>query len=154
MVTKYIMLEFADGKHRAIDSINDIRKATKHASMNLYSRHGVQLGYPMPYQDRVIVDIGIPDSDSDSFKVGYHLRGISTYMLGLSEKHYDSYLVGNRLFNYYEVSNPSDNSLASYFDKLDLLSQIISILQRDDDEARLFSVKLLELLRPFSNTLM
>ena len=78
MVTKTIQLEFADPNVRAIDYIQDIRKAAESAGLNLFFRYDVQLQYPMPtVDDRVVVEIKIPEEIAETFAVGNHLRGFS-----------------------------------------------------------------------------
>ena len=150
MVTKFIMLEFADCKHRAIDSISDIREAAKHAGMNLCVRHGIRLGYPMPYNDKVIVEVEIPDDLIPSFRIGYHLRGLSTNLKRIDHSKYKGYQVGNRLLTYYEVPDPSTIDKNDSNDKMTLLAQMISLLRRDDDEAHLMISKIAGILNSTS----
>lgn len=47
MVTIRTQIEFADPTIRAIDHIQDIRKAAESAGINLYSCHDVRLQYPI-----------------------------------------------------------------------------------------------------------
>ena len=88
LVTKRIQIEFADPTIKAIDYIQDIRKAAENAGLNLFSRYDVQLQYPMPDGDRVVVEIKIPEEIVDTFAVGNHLRGISTYLLSKGSNRY------------------------------------------------------------------
>ena len=137
MVTKKIQLEFADPGVKAIDHIQDIRKAAENAGLNLYSRYDVQLQYPMPTaDDRVVVEIRIPDEIVDTFAVGNHLRGISNYLLGRCGDRYQKYLVGKRLLNYVEVSE-SDHEPAglAMVDRLEAIVSFTKLLERSDDEA-------------------
>ena len=137
MVTKKIQIEFADLRIRAIDHIQDIRKAAEYAGLNLYSRHEVQLQYPMPTaEDTVVVEIKIPDKDADSFRVGNHLRGISQYLLKKNGDYYQQYLVGNRLLNYLVVtdSNVKPEGLAMV-DRLEAIASFAKLLERSDSEA-------------------
>lgn len=56
LITKRIQIEFTDPTIKAIDYIQDIRKAAENAGLNLFSRYDVQLQYPMPDGDRVFVE--------------------------------------------------------------------------------------------------
>ena len=139
LVTKKIQMEFASTEVRAIDHISDIRKAAEYAGVNLYSRYGVQLQYPMPTKDnKVVVEIKIPEEIVGTFKIGKHLRGISKYLC--DEKRYgDDYkkvLVGNRLLNYIEIS-PSlqESSGITMADRLEAIVAFTRLLERSDDEA-------------------
>jgi len=139
MVTKKIQLEFADPSIRAVDHIQNIRLAAKNAGLNLYSRYNVQLQYPMSTDDnKVVVEIKIPDELKDSFAVGNRLRGISNFLLNRCGDRYKDYLVGRRLLNYVEVSDIDSGSVSpvlSMVDRLEAISSFAKLLERTDDEA-------------------
>lgn len=137
MVTKTIQLEFADPNVRAIDYIQDIRKAAESAGLNLFSRYDVQLQYPMPtVDDRVVVEIKIPEEIAETFAVGNHLRGISNYLLSRCGDRYKAFLVGKRLLNYIEVQESNQPPAGfSMVDRLEAIVSFAKLLERSDDEA-------------------
>jgi len=136
MRTKKIQIEFADPSIRAIDHIQDIRKAAENAGMNLFSRYDVQLQYPMPDGDRVIVEIRIPDEIAETFAIGNHLRGISSFLLSRCGNRYQPYLVGKRLLNYTEVQKDRRESEGlAMVDRLEAVAQFAKLLERSDEEA-------------------
>ena len=58
LISKNIQIEFADSTIKAIDAVYDIREGVRSASLNLYSRYGVQIQTPMVYgDDKVVVGI-------------------------------------------------------------------------------------------------
>ena len=110
LISKYIQIDFADSRIKAIDAIHDIRKAAESAGLNLFSRYDVQLQYPMPSGgDKVVVEVKIPEEIINTFSIGNHLRGISAYLLKYCNGKYDQYQVGKRLLNYTEISEPTGN---------------------------------------------
>lgn len=137
MVTKKIQLEFADPSVRAIDYIQDIRKAAESAGLNLYSRYDVQLQYPMPTaDDRVVVEIKIPEEIVETFAVGNHLRGISNYLLNRCGNRYQKFLVGKRLLNYVDVSQSDHEATGlAMVDRLEAVVAFTKLLERSDEEA-------------------
>ena len=137
MITLKVQIEFASSAIRAIDHIQDIRKAAEHAGLNLYSRHNVQLQYPMPTPDgHVIVEVRVPDSIAETFAAGNRLRGISNYLLNRCEGRYQKYLVGNRLLNYTEVQDTDQQQRGlSMVDRLEAISDFAKLLERSDDDA-------------------
>ena len=137
MITKKIQIEFADPRIRAIDCIQDIRKAAENAGLNLFSRFGVQLQYPMPTDDnKVTVDIRIPEKMAGGFSVGHRLRGISNYLLNRCGGRYQQYLVGNRLLNYLEASDSERDSLGlPKEERYNAIVTFTKLLERTDDEA-------------------
>jgi len=136
MHIKKVQIEFADSSIRAIDHIQDIRKAAENAGLNLFSRYDVQLQYPMPDGDRVVVEIMIPDEIAETFAVGNHLRGISNFLLNRCGDRYQPYLVGKRLLNYTEVKEDlrEDAGLAMV-DRLEAVAAFAKLLERSDEEA-------------------
>ena len=136
MITKKIQIEFADPGIRAIDHIQDIRKAAENAGLNLFSRYDVQLQYPMPDGDRVVVEIKIPDKIAETFAVGNHLRGISNFLLSRCGNRYQSHLVGNRLLNYTVVKESCRESAGlAMVDRLEAVAAFAKLLERSDEEA-------------------
>lgn len=96
LISKNIQIEFADSTIKAIDAIYDIREGVRSASLNLYSRYGVQIQTPMVYSDdKVVVEVKIPEEIVNTFAIGPHLKGVATYLLKQCNGRYDNYLVGN-----------------------------------------------------------
>lgn len=153
LITKKIQIEFADPRMRAIDAIQDLRKATKSASLNLYSRYDVQLQWPMPYAgDKVILEIGIPEEIVATFAIGNHLRGLSTYLLKQCGGRYDQFLVGKRLLNYIEVpSLPNESPDFQTVDRLEAIVDFAKLLERSDEQAMDQISRILVILKEAQN---
>lgn len=137
LVSKYVQIEFADPRIRAIDAIGDIRKAAEYAGLNLYSRYAIQLQYPMPHDGRVVVEVKIPEEIVDGFAIGNHLRGISTYLLKRCDGRYDRFAVGNRLLTYTDVTGIDyrGEPTAECRSQLEDVIRFARLLERSDDEA-------------------
>ena len=137
LISKNIQIEFADSTIKAIDAIYDIREGVRSASLNLYSRYGVQIQTPMVYgDDRVVVDVKIPEEIVNTFAIGPHLKGVATYLLKQCNGRYDNYLVGKRLLSYTEIAAPdaSENKFRME-DRLEAVSKFAKLLERSDEEA-------------------
>lgn len=137
LVSKNIQIEFADSSMKAIDAIHDIREGVRSASLNLYSRHDVQIQTPMIYgEDKVVVEMKIPEDRVESFSIGPHLKGVANYLLKRCNGRYDQYVVGKRLLVYTEVAAPnaSDNRFPME-DRLEAVAEFAKLLERSDEEA-------------------
>ena len=137
LISKNIQIEFADSTIKAIDAIHDIREGVRSASLNLYSRYGVQIHPPMVYgDDKVVVEVKIPEEIVDTFSIGPHLKGVATYLLKQCNGRYDDYLVGKRLLSYTEIAAPdaSENKFRME-DRLEAVSNFAKLLERSDEEA-------------------
>lgn len=136
LVTKRIQIEFADPTIKAIDYIQDIRKAAENAGLNLFSRYNVQLQYPMPDGDRVVLELKIPEEIAHTFAIGNHLRGISAYLLSKGNNRYHRYLIGKRLLNYIELDEEEKKeSVLATVDRLGAVAAFAKLLERNDEEA-------------------
>lgn len=137
LVSKNIQIEFANSSMKAIDAIHDIREGVRSASLNLYSRYSVQIQTPMLYgEDKVVVEIKIPEEIVATFSIGPHLKGVANYLLKSCNGRYDQYVVGKRLLVYTEVATPdmSDNRFKME-DRLEAVVKLAKLLERSDEEA-------------------
>ncbi len=137
LVSKNIQIEFADASMKAIDAIHDIREGVRSASLNLYSRYSVQIQTPMLYgEDKVVVEIKIPEDIVDTFSIGPHLKGVANYLLKSCNGRYDRYLVGKRLLVYTEVATPEKTEKRFPMEeRLEAVSKFAKLLERSDEEA-------------------
>ncbi len=104
---------------------------------NFYSRYGVQIQTPMVYgDDKVVVEVKIPEEIVNTFAIGPHLKGVATYLLKQCNGRYDNYLVGKRLLSYTEIAAPdtSENKFRME-DRLEAVSKFAKLLERSDEEA-------------------
>lgn len=105
MVTKTILIHFANPRIRAVDHFSDICEAADHAHYNLYIRHKVRLYAPYQSDNNVFIKMEIPDESCENFNPGNHLRGISAYLIKKHGDAYRKYRVGNRLFYFLSVED-------------------------------------------------
>ncbi len=105
MVTKSVLIEFADPNIKASDHFKDITNAVVHAQFNLRMRHGVKLRMPIGAKIGVVLEMDIPEEMADNFNFGKRLQGISKYLLDKYHDFYKDYRVGNRLLYYMPVEN-------------------------------------------------
>ncbi|MEG1773513.1 MAG: hypothetical protein RR320_01525 [Oscillospiraceae bacterium] len=137
LVSKTVQIEFADPRMRASDALEDLRRGAEAAALNLFSRHDVRLQIPRILEDnRVVVEIKLPEELVETFAVGNHLRGIASYLLKSCNGRYEPYVSGNRLLNYYEVAAPKIQADSlPMTDRLEAVSAFARLLERSDAEA-------------------
>lgn len=136
MVDKKIKIEFVKSGVNAIDHITDIRKGVESASLNLYSRHGIQLQTAMTEGNGVVLELRIPENLIDGFSYGNRLRGISTYLLTKCGGKYTDYQVGRRLLMYVEVGfDQKQYDDETKRDRIKAIERFAKLLQRNDDVA-------------------
>lgn len=155
LVSKNIQIEFADSSMKAINAIHDIRKGVKSASLNLYSRYDVQIQTPMLYgEDKVVVEIKIPEEIVETFKIGPHLKGVANYLLKNCNGRYDKYVVGKRLLVYTDIAAPdASGNKFPIEDRLEAVAQFAKLLERSDEEAMDAISRILVVLKEANNDL-
>lgn len=155
LITKNIQIEFANSSMKAFKAIHDIREGVRSASLNLYSRYDVQIQTPMLYEeDKVVVEIKIPEEIAKTFSVGPHLKGVSTYLLKNCNGRYDQYVVGKRLLVYTEVAAPnSSDNMFPMEDRLEAITKFVKLLERSDEEAMDAISRILVILKDANNSL-
>lgn len=139
-VNKKVQIDFADSSIKAIDHIQDIRRAVENASLNLNMRYNVVLQYPMPENGRVVLEIRIPDEMVESFSYGKRLRGISNFLLNSCGGRYQQHQVGNRLLTYTLLDDDGkpdqhEQTGPAMVDRLEAISAFAKLLERSDEEA-------------------
>ena len=153
LVSKNIQIEFADATMKAVDAIQDIRAGVRSASLNLYARYDVQIQTPMLYgEDKVVVEIKIPEDIVGTFSIGPHLKGVANYLLKRCNGRYNQYVVGKRLLVYTEVAAPdtSDHRF-SMEDRLEAVATFARLLERSDEEAMDAISQILVILKDTEN---
>lgn len=127
-ITKYIKIEFANPNIKAIDTLQDILQAIKHAAINLKSRYDVTIEKVRVYsEDNVIIEMSIPTSICENYSIGRHLKGISNYLLKQCNGKYDEYVVGKRLLFYTEVPTPTISIGNTEMDKFEIAQRFINL---------------------------
>ena len=160
LVSKNIQIEFADSSMKAIDAIHDIREGVRSASLNLYSRSGKDKGKTgkvlgtVPSEDKVVVEIKIPEEKVETFAIGPHLKGVANYLLKSCNGRYDQYVVGKRLLVYTEVAAPdmSDNRFPME-DRLETVAKFARLLERSDEDAMDAISQILVILKDSENSI-
>lgn len=134
-----VWMDFADTNIRAIDYIQDLRKATDHARLNLFGRYNIRLEAPMPDGDRVYLELRIPDELADGFKCSKRLKGIASWLLRYGEG-YDKHVVQNRLLVYTIADAQSGLTISEASrltgdEKIKVIERMAALLLRTDDVA-------------------
>lgn len=103
-------------------------------------------------EDKVVVEIKIPEEIIETFSIGPHFKGVATYLLKSCNGRYDQYVVGKRLLVYTEVAAPdmSDDRF-SMEDRLETVAKFAKLLERSDEDAMDAISKILVILKDTEN---
>lgn len=148
LVTKTVQIEFANAGWQAVDYIQDIRNATKNASLNLYSKYSVHLEMPRIINDsQVVMDVRIPSDIVNTFSIGNHLRGVAAYLMKYCQGRYNDAVVGKRLLNYIVIPMPKLNDeVLPMEQRFNLIAEIAELLKNSDSTTNTKIAKIIEIL--------
>ncbi len=146
-----VLIDFADPSIRAVDYIQDIRKAVESAGLNLHMRYDVVLQWPMRTEDdRVALEIRMPEELVESFAYGRRLQGIAGYLLKYHGDKYKQHVVGNRLLTY-TVLDGTESQLKrqpvgpSMAERLEAIADFARLLERSDEDS-LFHINRIQMI--------
>ena len=146
-----VLIDFADSSIRAVDHINDIRDAVRSAGLNLNMRYDVVLQWPMRTEDdRVALEIRMPEELVENFSYGRRLQGIAGYLLRYHGDKYKQHVVGNRLLTYTvldgtESERERQPDGPSMVERLEAMAEFARLLERSDEDS-LFHINRIQLI--------
>lgn len=103
-----IRIEFASPSIKAIDHLSDIQEAVVYASKNLL-RNEIRMSNVYTKDDKVFVNLLVPEERYPKFRIGRRLRGISVFLLKQNPQ-YQKYKVGTRVLFFLDVSKEIDDA--------------------------------------------
>lgn len=151
-----VLIDFADTSIRAVDHINDIRDAVRSAGLNLNMRYDVVLQWPMRTEDdRVALEIRMPEELVENFSYGRRLQGIAGYLLRYHGDKYKQHVVGNRLLTYTvldgtESERKRQPAGPSMVERLEAMAEFARLLERSDEDS-LFHINRIQLILKEAN---
>ena len=146
-----VLIDFADSSIRTVDHINDIRDAVRSAGLNLNMRYDVVLQWPMRTEDdRVALEIRMPEELVGNFSYGRRLQGIAGYLLRYHGDKYKEHVVGNRLLTYTvldgtESERKRQPAGPSMVERLEAMAEFARLLERSDEDS-LFHINRIQLI--------
>ena len=99
-MNQILQINLASPQSTAYQNFKEIREAVYNASLRLYSKHGVQIKDVQTVGEQVIMHVMIPDEIASNFQLGYHLRGVSAYLMKHYKEKYSKLLVAKKLLTY------------------------------------------------------
>lgn len=134
---KSVQIDLASNKSTAYENYADIKKAVESASLGLYSKYDVRILNVLTINEKVIMNLRIPNDIVENFSIGNHMRGVAAYLLKNYGEKYSELVVGKRLLNYTVIPTPTEKEdNISFNNKLSAISKFADLLKRDDEESK------------------
>lgn len=144
-----VQIDLATNTTTAYEHYSEIKKAVESASLGLYSKYDVQIKDVQAVGGHVIMHVAIPNEIASTFQIGYHLRGISAYLMRNYRDTYAPLIVAKKLLVYTVIptQTDSDDNALTINDKLSAISDFVELLKSNDALSINKATRILEILR-------
>lgn len=149
IMNQTIQIDMESTTVRAYQFYPQIKRAAENAGLNLFSKYGVQIRDVQSIGEQVIMNATIPDEIADEFKLGYHLRGISAFLMKQYRETFAPLVVGKKLLNYTVIPCTTYNDVTEFTmnDRLSAISSFSDLMKHTDEASMNKINRILEILR-------
>lgn len=148
-MNQIVQIDLVTTTTTAYDNFLEIKKALENASLRLYSNYNVQIKDIQTVGKQVIMNVTIPDDIAPTFRIGYHLRGVSAYLIKNYKNKFSPLIVAKRLLIYTVIPNQNynDETGLTLNERLTAISNFSELLKNTDAVSISKITRILEILR-------
>lgn len=148
IMNQTIQIDLASPITTSYEHFPEIKKAIENASLGLYGKYDVQIKDIQAVGEHVIMHIIIPDDIASTFKIGYHLRGVSAYLIKNYKETFAPLIVAKKLLIYTVIPTQTynDNNKLTINDRLTAVSAFSELLKNTDETSMGKIIRILEIL--------
>ncbi len=148
-MNQIVQIDMAATATTAYEHFPEIRAAIENAALGLYSKYDVRINDIQTVREQVIMHVEIPDNIASTFKIGYHLRGVSAYLLKHYRETFAQLVVAKRLLVYTVIPTQTynDESRLTFNDRLTAISDFSNLLKRSDEASMNKIIRIIDILK-------
>ena len=148
-LNQIVQVDLASTATTAYEHFPEIKKALENASLGLYSKYDVQIKDIQTAGEQVIMHVTIPDDIASTFKIGYHLRGVSAYLMKNYRETFSPLIVAKKLLVYTVIPTQTynDESELTLNDRLTAISNFSELLKNTDAASMNKITRILDILK-------
>lgn len=148
-MNQIVQVDLASTATTAYEHFPEIKKALENASLGLYSKYDVQIKDIQTAGEQVIMHVTIPDDIASTFKIGYHLRGVSAYLMKNYKETFAPLIVAKKLLIYTVIPTQTynDNNELTINDRLTAISNFSELLKNTDAASMNKITRILDILK-------
>lgn len=149
IMNQIVQVDLASTATTAYEHFPEIKKALENASLGLYSKYAVQIKDIQTAGEQVIMHVTIPDDIASTFKIGYHLRGVSAYLMKNYRETFSPLIVAKKLLVYTVIPTQTynDESELTLNDRLTAISNFSELLKNTDAASMNKITRVLDILK-------
>lgn len=144
-----LKVELVNTSTTAYANFPEIKAALENAAITLQTKHNIILSDIQAIDGQVIMSIDLPNSLPPDFKLGYHLRGVSSYLMKYHHEKYSKLVVAKKLLSYTVIPTQSyhDNTEITLNDRFTAISQFSELLKNSDEVSMNKINRILDILK-------
>lgn len=148
-MNQIVQVDLASTATTAYEHFPEIKKALENASLGLYSKYDVQIKDIQTAGEQVIMHVTIPNDIASTFKIGYHLRGVSAYLMKNYKETFSPLIVAKKLLIYTVIPTQTynDNNELTINDRLTAISNFSELLKNTDAASMNKITRILDILK-------
>lgn len=148
-MNQIVQVDLATTITTAYDNFLEIKKALENASLRLQSKYNVQIKDIQTVGKQVIMHVTIPDDIASTFKINYHLRGVSAYLIKNYKNKFSPLIVAKRLLVYTVIPDQDYNNEVglTFNERLTAISDFSELLKNTDAISMNKITRILEILK-------
>jgi hypothetical protein len=133
-MNQIVQIDLATTTTTAFENFAEIKKAVENAAIRLSQNYDVHIKDVQAVGGKVIMHVTIPDEIASTFQVGYHMRGVSAYLMKHYHEKYSALIVAKKLFVYTVIPTQSYNEDSEFTlnDRLSAISDFSQLLKKTD----------------------
>jgi len=144
-----LQVDLASTSTTAYEHFEEIKKAIESAAVGLKNKYDIDIYDIQAISKHVIAHATLPDDLPSDFQLGYHLRGISGYLMRHYKETYSPLVVAKKLLVYTVIPTATynDESKLTTNDRFTAISQFSELLKNSDETSMNKINRILDILK-------
>ena len=146
---KVIQVDLASPKATAYSYFSEIKEALANASQGLNNKYSAKINDIRIVGEQIIINLSLPDTIANNFKIGYHLRGVSLYLLKNYPEIFTPLIFQKKLLIYTVIPKQDYNPNAGLTinERLTAISSFTELLKNTDNTSLQKIKKIIKILQ-------
>ena len=142
-------VELVNTNTTASEHFPKIKTAIENAAVTLRTKYGIIFSNIQTVDEQVVMSVDLPDTLPPDFKLGYHLRGVSGYLMRHYNETFAPLVVAKKLLTYTVIptQNYHNDTEITFNDRFTAIGQFAELLKNSDETSMNKITRILNILQ-------